>query len=535
MNIFSMIKNALILVFTILTFSLQGARVTLPQILSSPVIDGHIDTSKEWGKALSITNFVNVMNMNFAGQHTRVWLCHDNDNMYFAFRMYDSRLLHESNEQAMFKNKVEGHGKKVWRDDCLEIRLLPPWIKKAKGFSHFYLAFNANSATLSYAPEGYDSEWAQKCEVKAAIFEGYWQGEVKIPLSVLTRDNRKIKNTDYEKWRFNFIRIETKNDEISSWEVIPDQKHNSTKYMAQMRLATIDVPALKIPDIDSNIENFKVPYYSSTRFVSSFWPYTWPFEIGRYSRLRHKKCKSSGQLIFPKGKGNVSLKTPLPQKGKFFWDWNIFYRKNGKLKALYSNPAYVFSRDNLELILKGEKIDGVKFNRKNIPVPPSNKTKIYPRRGLNSLLVKSSTPNISLSFLGSNIVPLKFIKTKKGYLAEFYSQTTNLKFMGRRPTVFSSTAGNGQFFIWEIAKSGHTITTEEQYAALNILLPESVKLIDASCKSDFPNGCPPITAIVPRNNIYKTKNCGKVNIDGKTFVRYVVSTDKLKKIPMKKV
>lgn len=327
MNILSIIKNALILSFVLMTFSLQGgALVTLPKIQNTPVVDGCINPSDEWREAVSIANFVNVRKMNFATQRTRVWLCHDNVDIYLAFKMYDSRLRHESNEQAMFKNKISGHGKKVWQDDCMEIRLLPPWVKKTKGFSHFYLAFNANGATLSNSPVGYNPEWALKCTVKASLAEGYWQGEVKIPLSALTKGKLKINSADYEKWGLNFIRIDTRNNEIDSWEVIPDKNHNSARYMARMRLAATDVPALKIPDIDNRIENLKVPYYSPARFISSFWPYTWPFEIGRYSLLRHKKCKSV-PLVFTKGDGEVSLKTPLPQKGKFFWDWNILYRK----------------------------------------------------------------------------------------------------------------------------------------------------------------------------------------------------------------
>lgn len=183
------------------------------------------------------------------------------------------------------------------------------------------------------------------------------------------------------------------------------------------------------------------------------------------------------------------------------------------------------------MTLKGKNITDIKFNGKNIPVLSEGKTKIFPIRGMNRLLVKSNTPDFALEFLGRNIIPLKFSETDNGYYTEFYSQSTNLKLMGRNPTVFSAASGNGQFFIWEIAKSGHVVSDEKQYAALHVLLPETVKLIGAASKSDFPQGCPPIKTIAPRNNIYRVEEQGKVKVDGKTFIHYIISTEELKKYP----
>jgi hypothetical protein len=511
---------------TILSLSAMGrAFVAVPQTANPPVIDGKIDSGKEWLRAVSLTNFVDIDKENFAFKQTRVWLCHDTANLYFAFKLYDSHLLHASNMRASFKNNLKGSGQKVWEDDCLEIRLVPPWLKKTKGFSHFYLAFNANAATLSLAPEGYDRKWELKCKVKTSIEEGFWQAEVKIPLSALAKNKLNVGSSG--NWEFNFIRFEQATKSRSSWEIIPDKRHNETKYMAEMQLTDTDIPALKIPDItNGEIERIVLPYFSRTRFLARLWSYPWPSSLGQNSRKRYQSGDSS-LLVFQKGSGKMLLKTTLPPKGIFFYKFGITYGR--KALPLYINPDYTLDSDRQILVLNSKNIEKINFNGTSL-TPDGKGIKLSPAPGLNTLTVKSKLNRILFDRTGTLPLPeLKWKEQKNIHTLNFYNKVSVLKLPGDNPKSLSLTAGNVYALVWETGKTrALKITESARSIDLNLLLPESVKITGVSSSTEYPDGFPE-AGIEPYKNLYKLTDNGTVNINNRKYTHYIISTDDLKK------
>jgi hypothetical protein len=143
-----------ILLFLVLPVIVTAAEVplfTVPNVKNEVKIDGILST-EEWNSAVKISNFMRMGDNRFASEQTQVMVQYSQKYLYFAFKLNEYALDKYSNQYKSFIAKLKGKNKPVWEDDCMELRIAPPWIKDQK---FFYIAFSAGGATKVIVPKGF--------------------------------------------------------------------------------------------------------------------------------------------------------------------------------------------------------------------------------------------------------------------------------------------------------------------------------------------------------------------------------------------
>jgi len=172
-----------------------------------PKIDGKLDDACWRGKA-RITDFRLVRPKGAKPtQRTAAWVAADEDALYVAVRCEDDRM-------DMVPAEVIGHDGHVWKDDCIEIFLMP--------HGPFYYHFGANLIGTRYdgrvdsrvslrdqKPEAWDAVWRSVSQRAA----DHWTMEIAIPFACLEMGPEACDAPI----RFNLGREQRRLTEFSCW------------------------------------------------------------------------------------------------------------------------------------------------------------------------------------------------------------------------------------------------------------------------------------------------------------------------------
>ncbi|MEY4279422.1 MAG: hypothetical protein RL377_1426, partial [Bacteroidota bacterium] len=138
---------------------------------------------------------------------TEVRMTYDNDNIYFAFKVYDSAV-----------QLIKGLKRDIGHDgnDGIAI-VLDPLNKKTNGFYFVVNALNVQSDDqLSNSfDEGPSWSWDSKWFSATKNYGDFWIAEIMIPLKSIRYDPHQTQ------WGLNFVRIDAKNNEYSTWTKVP--------------------------------------------------------------------------------------------------------------------------------------------------------------------------------------------------------------------------------------------------------------------------------------------------------------------------
>ena len=129
-----------------------------------PTLDGRL-APNEWDGAAKLTNFTAHAADSLAPDQTTVFVTHDADRLYLAFRC------------ANPANKVKADAKvrdgNVWEDDAVEVFLQPDLQDLT------YYQFIGNSAGIYYDGRGLNGgQWDGDWTYRASVGDGYWEGEL---------------------------------------------------------------------------------------------------------------------------------------------------------------------------------------------------------------------------------------------------------------------------------------------------------------------------------------------------------------------
>jgi hypothetical protein len=138
---------------------------------------------------------------------TEVRLTYDNENIYFAFKVYDSGT-----------SLIKGLKRDIGHDgnDGVGI-MLDPQNKKTNGFYFVVNALNVQSDDqLSNSFENGPSwSWDSKWFSATKDYGSFWIAEIMIPLKSIRYDPKQLQ------WGINFVRIDAKQNEYSTWTKVP--------------------------------------------------------------------------------------------------------------------------------------------------------------------------------------------------------------------------------------------------------------------------------------------------------------------------
>jgi hypothetical protein len=192
----------LVIIQTTLVEASSRPLVVCPKTNTPPQIDGQI-TDVCWQKATHIANFLSIKGDAFATEQSEVYTCYDQDNLYVAFKCYDSQM----NKISAVKTVRDSD---VWTDDCVDVFLDPDLSRR-----YFYqLIVNAIGTQQDInVTETSDIKWNIKWQSKTFKASDYWSVEIAIPFRQLGLKTPVAG----DRWGANFNRESPRTPEYSGW------------------------------------------------------------------------------------------------------------------------------------------------------------------------------------------------------------------------------------------------------------------------------------------------------------------------------
>lgn len=532
--------NKWILALLLLPMAVHAERslVTAPVVGKAPVIDGHFQEG-EWDAMTRIGNFLNVQTGKFASEQTSVWLGHDLENIYIGLKLDATVLSHAAQMRTRFlaeSTGAKGETGRVWNDDHIQLRILPPWAPGGDSpVGHYQLMLNANASRVAWGPKG--GGWIGKIRAAGSINDGFWTLEIKIPIAAFDRKDRS-KPEELKNWKFNIIRFEKHRDEVSSIENIVGLKYGNLKGFAELNLATDgSIPAIRTPDfISGDVRNLTVGLNGSG-FRGE-----WESRAGT-----RQYC---GKIDLPPGKSEFIMHSDLPS-GQYGWHYGI----TGK-ELIYRSPDYQMSSDLRTMTLEladTATVKEIEFNGQRYD--ESAKISLTPTIGKNRLIIKSGTGIMRLKLnAAESAFPMppwhweyqdqeKWLpaETKEvdGFLrisgpagtrfrCEFYERGSQLEFPGESVGKFDLPEEGSCGVLWHpVNTPDFEFNLQGKKVELHFWLPEWLEITGAASRQNDESSPwfewmmrqPKGRSAVKHTNIYRLERSGN---------HYTIGTDELK-------
>lgn len=208
------------------TTSQESFQLTIQPTKGPIKLDGILD-EPAWNTVKAVSQF-NKKFPNDIGapkKQTEVKYLYDEKNLYFAFKVYDSGT-------AIIKSLKRDIGHDG--NDGVAV-VLDPLNQKTNGFYFVVSALNVQSEDqlIGSSDGGISYSWDTKWFSMTKDYGSYWIAEIAIPLKSI-RYNSENKN-----WGVNFVRIDAKNFEYSTWTRIgPNFKSYDLGYTGLMKWPT---------------------------------------------------------------------------------------------------------------------------------------------------------------------------------------------------------------------------------------------------------------------------------------------------------
>lgn len=498
-----------ILIFLCFPLIATAAECPLFSISTSeivPKIDGII-AEAEWNGSVKLRNFMRIGDNRFASEQTSVMIKSANGYLCFAFRFNEYALDKYSNQYKSFKAGLKGKNKPVWEDDCMELRIAPPWIKDQK---FFYIAFSAGGATKVIVPKGFNKDVESQLQLSVKENNGFWCAELAIPFAAL---NAKAEGD----WKINLVRFEKRLPENSSYcSLLPGEHSNLGKH-AVMRF-TENTVLVQEQDY-SKLQSFvKLPVVLNGRSWSGVWNSSSSGKI------------TSGKAVSP---GKNIIEIPQLETG-----YSIVTVKIGDF---YSSPAYPQSKVSPKVKLNSASeisgtLNGSQFRGKTVT--------LYPDEGFNELSF-TLLPGKAVSILTDTEIGLVLKWKFSAVGVKETSLENGVKFFNNSKQAIKLTAKflqngsrfvppgvdrnnllltkNGTYiFFWDILKTkGWNFNKPLDNAEFHLYLPDSVEFLGVENRVKYPEGFPKLNWPADKK-FYTAMDMGDKKILGSLFRHWVI-------------
>jgi len=191
---------------------------------AAPVIDGKLDDPcwQRAGIADDFTNLASAVDPR-PSQKTSVYLLHDEDSLYIAYRCFESDL------DSVTAEKTVRDAPGLWGDDCVELFLIPPDSAfpgiAIVGPKYYYLLVNSLGTQGDNVGLNKVDQWDGDWLVRSARESDAWTVEMSIPFAELDSGPRQG-----APWRVNFPRSEKRLAENSSWSPLDLKFHDPPRF-----------------------------------------------------------------------------------------------------------------------------------------------------------------------------------------------------------------------------------------------------------------------------------------------------------------
>ncbi|NLB95179.1 MAG: hypothetical protein GX785_05655 [Armatimonadetes bacterium] len=175
-----------------------------------PVLDGRADDAC-WKESPWLGPFVLASGLELASQQTTARATYDDRHLYLFLECAESVLDPAVQKREAFKAQYTEHDSAVYKDDAVELFLMPPG-----GEAYYHLAINSLGTVYDArcrSDSAVDPGWNSGAVAKGQVGERAWSLEVAIPWQAMGARAPQAG----EAWRINICRAEQANKENSCW------------------------------------------------------------------------------------------------------------------------------------------------------------------------------------------------------------------------------------------------------------------------------------------------------------------------------
>ena len=175
-----------------------------------------------------------------ATEKTELWLAFDDDNIYVAFRCW------ESEPDLLVANEMRRDGPNMWQGNDIVAVSFDTFHDGRNSFNFIANALGARDDGQVTNERQWNGDWNTVWEVKSGRFEGGWTVEAAIPFKSI-RYQRGREQT----WGFNAFRTNRWKNEISYVTHVPAARGQSALYQGSVgaTLEGIEAPASRVLEL----------------------------------------------------------------------------------------------------------------------------------------------------------------------------------------------------------------------------------------------------------------------------------------------
>jgi len=170
-------------------------------------LDGVMD-EEAWSTVPAVSDFKKKFPTDIGApkKQTEVKVLYDEKNLYFGFKVYDSgTAITRSLKRDVGHDGMDGVGV-----------ILDPTNQQTNGFYFVLSTLNVQSEDQlsGSSSDGINYSWDSKWYSMTKVYADYWTAEIAIPFKSIRYD------AENKNWGINFVRIDAKNFEYSTWTKI---------------------------------------------------------------------------------------------------------------------------------------------------------------------------------------------------------------------------------------------------------------------------------------------------------------------------
>ncbi len=277
-----------------------------------------------------------------ATEQTNVWVAYDDEYLYVAARLKDSKA--DEIDQSLARRDS-------WHDSDWFTFYIDPYLDRKTGY---YFAVNAGGSLRdgvyyndSWSTDSWDGIW----QAKTAVDDDGWSIEMRIPFSQL-----RFSQTDEMTWGVNFRRQVKRNKENSYFVMVPKQESGFVSHFATLEGLTGIEPKQRFEVLPYVVQKAQYlvhdednPFYKGNQYKTAFGADA-KIGIGTNLNLDLTVNPDFGQVEVDPAVLNLSaFETFFPEKRPFFIEGsNIFSfgvgGANSNWGFNFGNPSLFYSR-----------------------------------------------------------------------------------------------------------------------------------------------------------------------------------------------
>jgi hypothetical protein len=192
-------------------------------------IDGALDEAF-YGDVPSISDFRQLEPRygEPATERTEVWLAFDDQNVYVAFRCWDTDM------ERLIATEMRRDSTVMWQGNDIVSFIFDPFFDRRNSIAFTVNPLGGRSDGQVVNDRQYSSDWNPVYELKTGRFAGGWTLEIAIPFKSL-----RYKAGDAQMWGFNALRVKRSKNELSTLSPVPPAQGQTAVQRASSAAAVV--------------------------------------------------------------------------------------------------------------------------------------------------------------------------------------------------------------------------------------------------------------------------------------------------------